>query len=347
MYRLARSRQRRISCDPYPRIAARIGAACLKAASNGASRPGITSRIATSRTMHNFPTTPGKAKFPQPIMLSHSTAESPVPEVNRKMIRSAENLTVPHRSLRRAHSSRREECENSPGWSEAQSGEGPPVLILRPVGSRRKSFLLLGTVSFPLTSVPQRLWREESPYGILIRASRRQGDPCLTGHTPEQPSQHPAHPGGQRENNAQVEDPYGRSQALQQDWHRQNQAGPDEDAAHPYFEIAKSEAQAGQNPAGFRRRLQEGGAHDSLRLIVASGSLVETALPGPKSNPFLKRTGPPADQVLDCREIQGFEERVKRFTAFPKRRPPASSRVTDETKMENTHASCKTQYQEE
>jgi hypothetical protein len=42
--------------------------------------------------------------------------------------------------------------------------------------------------------------------------------------------------------NAQIEDTYRRSQALQQDWDRQNQEGPDEDAAHPYFEIAKSEA---------------------------------------------------------------------------------------------------------
>jgi len=49
-----------------------------------------------------------------------------------------------------------------------------------------------------------------------------------------------------REEQCQVEDPYGRGQALQQDRHRQDQAGPDEDAAHPYFEIAKSEAQAGR-----------------------------------------------------------------------------------------------------
>ena len=49
-------------------------------------------------------------------------------------------------------------------------------------------------------------------------------------------------PTKKREDNAQVEDPYGRGQALQQDWHRQNQAGPDEDAAHPFFEVAKVEA---------------------------------------------------------------------------------------------------------
>jgi hypothetical protein len=46
--------------------------------------------------------------------------------------------------------------------------------------------------------------------------------------------------------NAQVEDPYGRGQALQQDWHRQNQAGPDEDAAHPYFEVAKVKRKLGR-----------------------------------------------------------------------------------------------------
>src|ERR1035438_3650797 len=73
----------------------------------------------------------------------------------------------------------------------------------------------------------------------------------------------------QRENNAQVEDPYGREEALQQDWHRQNQAGPDEDAPHPHVEIAKGETQARPDPAGFRWRLREGSAHDSLRLIAA------------------------------------------------------------------------------
>jgi hypothetical protein len=41
--------------------------------------------------------------------------------------------------------------------------------------------------------------------------------------------------------NAQVEDPYGREEALQQDWHRKNQAGPDQDAPHPYVEAAKGE----------------------------------------------------------------------------------------------------------
>jgi hypothetical protein len=42
--------------------------------------------------------------------------------------------------------------------------------------------------------------------------------------------------------NAQVEDPYGCEKALQQDWHRQNQAGPDQDAPHPYVEAAKGKA---------------------------------------------------------------------------------------------------------
>jgi len=50
----------------------------------------------------------------------------------------------------------------------------------------------------------------------------------------------------QREDHAKVEDPYGREEALQQDWHRQDQAGPDEDASHPYVEIAKGETQLGR-----------------------------------------------------------------------------------------------------
>ena len=41
----------------------------------------------------------------------------------------------------------------------------------------------------------------------------------------------------------------------------------------------KSEAQAGQDPAGFRRRLQEGSAHDSLRLTTAWGSPLDRAVP--------------------------------------------------------------------
>src|ERR1035437_5609575 len=84
-----------------------------------------------------------------------------------------------------------------------------------------------------------------------------------------------------REKNAQVEDPYGREKALQQDWHRQNQAGPGEDAAHPNFEVAEGETQAGPDPAGFRWRLQEGSAHDSLRLIAALSPDGE-ALQGPR-----------------------------------------------------------------
>jgi hypothetical protein len=38
--------------------------------------------------------------------------------------------------------------------------------------------------------------------------------------------------------NAQVEDTFGREEALQEDWHRQNQAGTDEEASHPYLEGA-------------------------------------------------------------------------------------------------------------
>jgi hypothetical protein len=56
-----------------------------------------------------------------------------------------------------------------------------------------------------------------------------------------------------REENAKVEDSYGREKALQQDWHRKDQAGPDEDAAHPYVEGAKDQAEAGQDRACFRR----------------------------------------------------------------------------------------------
>src|SRR5271169_1155831 len=86
-----------------------------------------------------------------------------------------------------------------------------------------------------------------------------------------------------REENAKVENPFGRGQALQQDRHRQDQAGPDEDSAHPYFKITKSETQAGPHPAGFRRRLQEGSAHDSLRLIAAPSPGTEIVLQGLES----------------------------------------------------------------
>ena len=139
-------------------------------------------------------------------------------------------------------------------------------------------------------------WPEKRSCGILVEASRGQGDPCLTGHAPRQPDRDLAHPGGQREDNAQVEDPYGRGQALQQDWNRQNQAGTDEDAAHPYFEIAKSETQAGTDPAGFRRRLQEGSAHVSLRLIAVLSPDGDGAS-GPQSNPLEadRAPGSPAD----------------------------------------------------
>src|ERR1035437_4105562 len=105
------------------------------------------------------------------------------------------------------------------------------------------------------------------------------------------------HSSGQREDNAQVEDPYGRGQALQQDWHRQDQAGPDEDAAHPYFKVAKSEAQAGPDPAGFRRRLQEGSAHDSLRLIAALIPKAESALQGPRER-VARAPGRPESSAL-------------------------------------------------
>ena len=47
-----------------------------------------------------------------------------------------------------------------------------------------------------------------------------------------------------REENAQVKDPYGREKALQQDWHRQDQAAPDQDAPYSFVQIAKSETQA-------------------------------------------------------------------------------------------------------
>ena len=54
-----------------------------------------------------------------------------------------------------------------------------------------------------------------------------------------------------REENAKVEDPFRRGQALQQDWDRKDQAGPDEDAAHPDIEVEKEQAEAGQDSAGF------------------------------------------------------------------------------------------------
>src|ERR1700749_1059981 len=88
-----------------------------------------------------------------------------------------------------------------------------------------------------------------------------------------------------REDNAQVEDPFGRGQALQEDWHRQDQAEPDEDAAYPYFEVAQGEAQAREEPARFRRRLQEGSAHDSLRLIVEPAPRMGGGTSGPIAKP--------------------------------------------------------------
>jgi len=110
-------------------------------------------------------------------------------------------------------------------------------------------------------------------------------------------------------NNAQVEDPFGRGQALQQDRHRQDQAGPHEDTAHPYVEGAKDETEARQERYRFRRRSREGSAHDSLCLTTPWGNSLE-----------------------EFREVFRIDERVKRFTGRDFSGHPASSRLTEETK---------------
>ena len=114
-----------------------------------------------------------------------------------------------------------------------------------------------------------------------LKPQEGRGVPVSRATTPEQANLEVPRSGGQREENAQVEDPYGREEALQQDWHRQDQAGPGQDAPYPYVESAKDETQAGKNPAGFRWRLREGRAHDSLRLIAVPLQK-ETALQGPR-----------------------------------------------------------------
>jgi large subunit ribosomal protein L35 len=38
------------------------------------------------------------------------------------------------------------------------------------------------------------MWQRKQPCGILVKASRGQGGPCLTGYAPGQPKQQPATP---------------------------------------------------------------------------------------------------------------------------------------------------------
>jgi hypothetical protein len=47
---------------------------------------------------------------------------------------------------------------------------------------------------------------------------------------------YPPYPDKEKKN-AQVKDPYGRGQALQEDWYWQNCSSPDEDSAHPFVKI--------------------------------------------------------------------------------------------------------------
>ncbi len=54
----------------------------------------------------------------------------------------------------------------------------------------------------------------------------------------------------------------------------------------------KMKRKLGKIRAGFRRRFQEGSAHDSLRLIVALVPATESALQGPAN----ALQGPPADR---------------------------------------------------
>jgi len=143
-----------------------------------------------------------------------------------------------------------------------------------------------------------------------------------------------------REENAQVEDPYGREKALQQDWHRQNQAGPDEDASHPYVEATQSEAQAGTDPAGFRWRLQKGSAHDSLRLShLRWGGPLDWIRAAADDGPLKYGPRRMRNAFAPARD-SGLNERVKRLKPRLGLLPPAA--MTNERKMENTDAPRKT-----
>ena len=165
-------------------------------------------------------------------------------------------------------------------------------------------------------------------YDILVEVAIEQGNPCFCDCFQVNP------PFRNEKKNAQVEDPFGRGQALQKDQHRQNQAGPDEDAAHPYFEVAEGEAQAGPDPAGFRWRLQEGSAHDSLRLTIAWSSLLEE---GCDTAQGLMFRPPLAVRCIHSGEKSGLIKASEEVYSLPRkgRRPPASSRTT-ERKMEKT-----------
>src|ERR1700733_6365543 len=68
-----------------------------------------------------------------------------------------------------------------------------------------------------------------STWVILMRAFPETGNPCFARR-----SVWPSGPIQNEKKNAQVENPYGREKALQQDWHRQNQAAPDQDAPYPF-----------------------------------------------------------------------------------------------------------------
>jgi hypothetical protein len=56
----------------------------------------------------------------------------------------------------------------------------------------------------------------------------------------------------EQDNHAQVKESPGRDEALQKDWHRQNQARPDQNASYPYVEGDEHEAEAGKDRLRIR-----------------------------------------------------------------------------------------------
>src|ERR1700677_318952 len=69
-----------------------------------------------------------------------------------------------------------------------------------------------------------------------------------------------------RKPHAQVEDSFRRSQALHQDWHRQVQARPFQDAPHPHVEEQQDQEPSRQIRSRLRRRSLQRVADVALRL---------------------------------------------------------------------------------
>ena len=84
-------------------------------------------------------------------------------------------------------------------------------------------------------------WRENAGWDILEKSASEQGKLCSRLWTTIPSGE--AEP-EERDNNAQIEDTYGRGEALFEDWIRQDQAASDQDAPYPYVKAAQDEAQA-------------------------------------------------------------------------------------------------------